>query len=101
MQAKYPGSGKTYTCQYMKELGYNVLTVCPTNVLVLDFVMKNKPADLVDDDIDLASDYECDESNESEDAGHHSVTLNNFLVLVLTMIKKITSLGNLTINNTM
>jgi hypothetical protein len=75
IQAELPGSGKSYICQYMKNLGHNVLTVCPTNVLVLDFVMKNKPEDLVDDDIDLQSDYECD---EPEEININSVTLNKF-----------------------
>ena len=30
-----PGSGKTSACAYMKEKGYNVLMICPTNVLLI------------------------------------------------------------------
>jgi len=32
IRARYPGSGKTYTCQQIEQLGYKVLFVCPTNV---------------------------------------------------------------------
>ena len=32
--AKYAGSGKSYIGEYMKNLGYNVLFVCPTNQLL-------------------------------------------------------------------
>ena len=34
VRAEYAGSGKTYACKYMKQLGHKVLFVCPTNVLV-------------------------------------------------------------------
>ena len=32
IRARYPGSGKTFTCQQIENLGYTVLFVCPTNV---------------------------------------------------------------------
>jgi len=32
IRARYPGSGKTYSCQEIEKLGYTVLFVCPTNV---------------------------------------------------------------------
>ena len=32
IRARYPGSGKTYSCQQIENLGYTVLFVCPTNV---------------------------------------------------------------------
>ena len=34
IKAKYAGSGKSYIGEYMKNLGYNVLFVCPTNQLL-------------------------------------------------------------------
>ena len=34
VKAEYAGSGKTYACKYMEQLGHKVLFVCPTNVLV-------------------------------------------------------------------
>jgi superfamily II DNA or RNA helicase len=33
IRAKLPGSGKSYVCEYLVKLGYNVLFVCPTNKL--------------------------------------------------------------------
>jgi hypothetical protein len=33
-RAEYGGSGKSYNCEYMRKLGYNVLFVCPTRKLV-------------------------------------------------------------------
>ena len=33
-EAKYAGSGKSYIGEYMKNLGYNALFVCPTNQLL-------------------------------------------------------------------
>ena len=32
IRARYPGSGKTYSCQQIEKLGHEVLFVCPTNV---------------------------------------------------------------------
>jgi superfamily II DNA or RNA helicase len=32
----YPGTGKSYLCEYMKNLNYNILVVCPTNQLAQD-----------------------------------------------------------------
>jgi len=32
----YPGTGKSYLCEYMEKLGYNILVVCPTNQLAQD-----------------------------------------------------------------
>ena len=32
IRARYPGSGKTFSCQQIENLGYTVLFVCPTNV---------------------------------------------------------------------
>ena len=32
IRARNPGSGKTYTCQQIENLGYTVLFVCPANV---------------------------------------------------------------------
>ena len=34
IKAKYAGSGKSYIGEYMRNLGYNVLFVCPTNQLL-------------------------------------------------------------------
>ena len=34
VRAEYAGSGKTYACKYMEQLGHKELFVCPTNVLV-------------------------------------------------------------------
>ena len=34
VRAEYAGSGETYACKYMEQLGHKVLFVCPTNVLV-------------------------------------------------------------------
>ena len=36
VRAEYAGSGKTYACKYMEQLGHKVLFVCPTNVLDLN-----------------------------------------------------------------
>ncbi len=33
VRAEYGGCGKSYACQYMVNLGHNVLIVCPTNRL--------------------------------------------------------------------
>jgi hypothetical protein len=33
IRAKYAGSGKSYICEYMKNLGHKVLFICPTNEL--------------------------------------------------------------------
>ena len=33
VRAKLPGSGKSYVCEHLVKLGYNVLFVCPTNKL--------------------------------------------------------------------
>jgi hypothetical protein len=33
IRAKYAGSGKSYICEYMRELGHKVLFICPTNEL--------------------------------------------------------------------
>jgi hypothetical protein len=33
IRAKFPGSGKSYICEHLAKLGYNVLFVCPTNRL--------------------------------------------------------------------
>ena len=30
---EYPGTGKSWLCEYMNQLGHNVLVVCPTNNL--------------------------------------------------------------------
>ena len=32
-RANYAGSGKSYICEYMRELGHKVLCICPTNEL--------------------------------------------------------------------
>jgi hypothetical protein len=34
IRADYGGSGKSYICEYFEEMGFNVLFVVPTNVLV-------------------------------------------------------------------
>ena len=34
IRAAYGGSGKSYICEYFEKMGYNVLFVVPTNVLV-------------------------------------------------------------------
>ena len=34
IRAAYGGSGKSYICEYFEKIGYNVLFVVPTNVLV-------------------------------------------------------------------
>ena len=34
IRAKYAGSGKSYICERMGEMGMRVLFVCPTNKLV-------------------------------------------------------------------
>ena len=34
IRAEYGGSGKSYICEYFEKIGYNVLFVVPTNVLV-------------------------------------------------------------------
>ena len=33
IRAKFPGSGKSYVCEHLAKMGYNVLFVCPTNRL--------------------------------------------------------------------
>jgi tRNA A37 threonylcarbamoyladenosine biosynthesis protein TsaE len=39
IQADLPGAGKTYITRYMTQLGHKVLTICPTNSLVLDSIL--------------------------------------------------------------
>jgi tRNA A37 threonylcarbamoyladenosine biosynthesis protein TsaE len=39
IQADLPGSGKTFITRFMTQLGHKVLTISPTNSLVLDSIL--------------------------------------------------------------
>ena len=60
IRARYPGSGKTYTCKYLYDLGYTVLSVYFTNV---------------------GAQNNTDDSDK-DNPKYKGITINNFLVLV-------------------
>ena len=41
IRAKYAGSGKSYICEYMRELGHTLLFICPTNELTKKYGKDN------------------------------------------------------------